>query len=73
MVQFQLGGEAESATARLSRSIAAHIARGNKPDFEAARAKFQELEAAVSAMEPWDMTEEQIESLVRENCGRGGR
>jgi hypothetical protein len=72
MVQPRHGGDPEASETRLSRFIAEHIARGNKADFAGARQKLSELESVVSGLEPLNMTEEQIEDLVREHCRRGG-
>jgi hypothetical protein len=71
MVQPQHNGESEAAQTRLSRFIAEHIAKGNQPDHTLAQQRFDAFKDTVSRLEPRNLTEQQIDDLVREHCGRG--
>lgn len=55
---------------QLKRFIADHIARGNKPDYEAAQEGMRKFDELVSKMEPRNLTDEEAQELVDRYCGR---
>jgi hypothetical protein len=73
MVQPQHDGALGAAGTRLSRFIAAHVARGNKPDYALAQRRYDAFKDLVSHSDTRGLTEEQIDELVREHCGRARR
>jgi hypothetical protein len=68
--QHQHGGT-ESGDLRLSRFIAAHIANGNKPDYELGQRKLAQFEESVFGLEPPDLTDQEIVDFIRAHRARG--
>lgn len=56
--------------ARLDRAIAEHIAKGNKPDHEAALRIHEEQMADYAKMPPTGRTEEEARELIARYCPR---
>ena len=53
---------------RLARRIDEHIAKGNKPDYEAARRRQAEIAADYATLPPTGRTEEEARALIARHC-----
>jgi hypothetical protein len=60
--------ERREGRARLARMIEEHIAKGNKPDHEAALRKYQALSAEYAKLPPTGRTEEETRALIERYC-----
>ena len=58
---------------RLARSIEEHIARGNKPDYERARAASERIDAYIREHGPLQMTDEEQDAIVASTFRRNRR
>ena len=60
----------QASRARLKRAIEEHIARGNKPDHEAALRIHEEQMAEYAKLPPTGRTEEEAQELIARYCPR---
>jgi hypothetical protein len=74
MIHVQQGGSGvpPQERERLAQLIRAHIARGNKPEYERVQELSASLDEMASHYEPsgHEMTEQEISELARDLCGR---